>query len=352
MNSYIYWWMKIYFASYLLLFSLDAHSRNIDSTYQEGRPKGGINELALLYYGIEFTKEQREKIEGVEVEYIFEVDETGKARLVELNGISDAAVVDSLMSKNKEMVEFYPSIKNGIAISSIYFMKMTFPSYQHRKSAKGLWMADTYREAKLEDFEVLEKANRRLDIVIGGAVNQFIGSPSEYLKIGGGMKTDITYTNKHLFYCGLLMDIYFNGRKKDYPIASTREQHPSVSSIAMGLVLGKWYDKFGVQLQLGFAAQNVTEKLDDSDKDWVQFRGFSPGLVVHYPIKFGRDKPYYYYGTPTIYSNYVNFHFGVRQWFLSEKEASGLMLELGLGYRLVVHGVKEYKFRKEYLERF
>lgn len=345
-------YLKIHFTNCLLLCSLVFYGQTANTIHQEVGPKGGLNKLALLYYGIEFTKEHRKEIEGVEIEFVFEVDETGKAQLAELNGVANSIIEDSLMSKNKEMIEFLPSIKDGIAQSAFYFMKLTLPSYQETEIVRGWWMADAYREAKLEDFAVLKKSNRRFDILFGGAVNQFIGSPSNYLKIGGGIKMDLTYANQNQYYYGLLMAAYFNGRKKDYSISSTREQFSSVPSIVMGAIIGKWYDKFGLQAELSFAAQNITEKLNDSDKDWVQFRGFSPALVLNYPMRFGKDKPYYYYGSPALYSNYMNLHLGVRHWFLSEKEASGLMLEFGLAYRLVVHGINEYQFRKEYQERF
>ena len=352
MKSLIIKSLKIHFASYLLLYSLAAYAQTTEIMNQEVGPKEGLNELALLYYGIEFTKEQREMIKGVEIEFVFEVNERGEALLVELNGVANAVIEDSLMSKNNEMVAFQPSIRNGIAQPAFYFMRLTLPSYRKTEMTIDWRVVDAYRKAKLEDFEVLKKSNKRFDILFGGAVNQFMGRPAEYLKIGGGIKMDLIYTNEKQHYYGLLMGIYFNGRKKDYPISSTREQFSSTPSIVVGGIIGKWYDKFGLQAELSFAAQNVTEKLNDSDKDWTQFRGFSPALVANYPLRFGKDKPYYYYSSPALYSNYVNFHFGLRQWFLSEKEASGPMLEFGFSYRLVIHGVNEYKFRKEYLERF
>jgi len=44
----------------IILFSLNiAQAQIIDTLNQEASPKGGINQLAIKYYGIEFTKEQR-----------------------------------------------------------------------------------------------------------------------------------------------------------------------------------------------------------------------------------------------------------------------------------------------------
>ena len=82
--------------------------------------------------------------------------------------------------------------------------------------------------------------------------------------------------------------------------------------------------------------QNITENRGYNtgavDPDWVQLKGWSAGIIVNYPIKFGKDKVLYAYGSPTILNHNVNLHFGLRSILLSIDQAKGGMVELGLSY--------------------
>jgi len=59
----------------------------------------------------------------------------------------------------------------------------------------------------------------------------------------------------------------------------------------------------------------------------------------------------YYYGSPVLLENNLNLHFGLRYIKLSINEATGLMAEFGVSYRMVIKGVNEYKLKDEFLNK-
>lgn len=335
----------ILFVVMILISFISIHAQ--DTLNQPASPKGGVNQLAIHYYGIEFTKLQREQLKDKEIEFIFTIDVSGKSMLAEVNGITDPDIIDSLIRRTEYVEHFNPQIRNGIAEEAIYFMQLRFPSYRMTAFQYGM----VFSEAKLEDFEFIEKSGVRFDMLFGGLANQFIGTPSEYLSTGGGMKVDISVTDKRQLIYGFNMSFYGNRLKKDYPINSLRVQNSGPPTLLVGLIFGKWFDKFSLQGELNFAIQNVTPRIDENDRDWVQLRGWSPGLIINYPIKLGRESPLYYYGSPALISHRLNVHFGLRYVCLSLREASGIMTELGLSYRMGMEGIKSYKLKDEFLNR-
>lgn len=335
--------------SLIFILSLDAQVQ--DSLNQDVSPKNGINQLAIKFYGIDFTREQRKEIENVEIEFIFSIDEYGKPTLSEINGVTNQEIIDSLKAKTTEIENFNPQIRNGKPQPSIYFMKLTFPTYKFSQRTYGLLQGSAYNEAKLEDFEYLNESGQRFDMTIGGLANQFFGKPSEHLGLGGGMKIDLGYAGKNNIIYGLNMSFYGNKLKKEYPINSTREQFSGPPTLLVGLIIGKWYDKFNIQCEINYGVQNITEKVAENDPDWIQLNGWSPGFVINYPIKLGKYNPIYYYGAPTLLGNNLNLHIGIRYIKLSIREATGLMAELGVSYRMVIKGVNEYKLKDEFLKR-
>lgn len=335
----------------LLICLLRSNAQVVDSLNQNVSPKNGLNQLAIKYYGIDFTKEQRKEIENVEIEFIYSIDEYGNPVLAEINGVKNQEIIDSLIQKTKDVENFKPQIRNGKPEPSIYFMKLTFPTYKFNQNTYGILQGSAYNEAKLEDFEYLIKSGQRFDMTIGGLANQFIGKPSQHLGLGGGMKIDLGYAGKNNLMYGLNMSFYGNKLKKEYPINSTREQFKAPPTLLVGLIFGKWYDKFNIQGEINIGIQNITEKIGENDPDWVQLNGWSPGLIVNYPIKFGKTNQMYYYGAPSLLENNLNIHLGIRYIKLSLKEATGLMAELGFSYRMSLKGIKEYKLKDEFLNK-
>jgi hypothetical protein len=208
---------------FTLIAILSLEAQVSDTLNQNASPKNGINQLTIKYYGIDFTKEQRKEIENIEIEFIFSIDETGNPTLSKINGVTNQDIIDSLKQKTDKIENFNPQIRNGIPEPSIYFMKLTFPSYKYNQLTYGLLQGSAYNEAKLEDFEYLKESEQRFDMIIGGLANQFFGRPSEHLGFGGGMKIDLGYAGKNNLIYGLNMSFYGNNLKQEYPINSTRE---------------------------------------------------------------------------------------------------------------------------------
>ena len=330
----------------LLFINWTIQAQITDTLNEQASPKGGVNKLAVKFFGIDFSKEQRLILEDKEIEFIFEITEEGEPTLSEINGVSDPSIIDSLENKATTIDNFNPGIRNGVAVPSIYFMRLSFPKYEMVPGDFRPQQGSVYKKLRLEDFEYIKTSNSRFDMLIGGMANQFIGSPANHLGFGGGMKVDIGFTTKSNYIFGLNMSFYGNPLKQEYPLNTNREQLKAPPTLLVGAIAGRWFGKFSIQAELNFAVQNVTERIGDNDPEWEQLRGWSPGLVVNYPIRIGKRQPLYYYGTPTVLENNLNLHFGLRHLSLSIPEASGFMAELGISYRMTLKEIEEYKLKE------
>lgn len=67
----------------------------------------------------------------------------------------------------------------------------------------------------------------------------------------------------------------------------------------------------------------------------------------NYPLKLGKPKAIYFYGAPTILENDLNIHMGIKYIKFSLKEATGLMGEIGLSYRISLKAIKHYKLKDD-----
>lgn len=330
----------------LLLISFNLQAQPL---HQDVSPKGGLNTLAVKYYGIDFTKAQRELLKEKEIEFIFQIDENGNPTLSEINGINDPDIIDSLKNKTNEIGIFNPQITNGVAQPSIYFMQLVFPTYKMTPRKLGVIQGAAYKEAKLEDFEYIKEANRTFEMLIGGMGSQFMGNN---LGFGGGMKTEFLFSTKTNYLFGLNTSFYGNKLKTDYSINTTRKQNSSPTTMLVGFIFGKWFNKINIQSEFNLAIQNITPRENINDPDWVQFKGWSPGVIVNYPMRIGKKIPMYYYGSPSILENNINFHLGLRYLFLSIPEANGAMIEVGLSYRMTMKRIKEFKLKDEFLQQY
>ena len=309
--------------------------------------------MALPFYKIKFSKEQRALLKQKEIELVFSIDEQGVAKLEDIQGIADQAIQDSLQQAAAKVPKFHPRTVDGAKESSLYFLKFQLPDYgtENILSRPQGYFSGNYTEPALEDFEYIHKSGERLDILFGAVGNTFVGKPADYLSPGGGMKMDLMYTGKRGYGGGMIMSFYGNKLKQNYPINSSRDQNSAPPTLLIGAGINKVLQvkeksELMVQLELSYAVQNITPKLETQDEDWVQLNGFSPGLVLNYLRKIGKDKPVYYYGRPSIFNHYVNFHGAIRPVFFDLKEATGLMAELGVSYRLGIQAVDEYRLKQ------
>lgn len=336
--------MKTLLTCYLLFAAfIFAQAQETEMRNQEVSPKNGITDLALVYYSIDFSKEQRKMLNDRELELIFKIDQEGTPELYKINGIQDKSIQDSLKFKSQQIGKFTPRINNGIPEPSIFFLELTYPSRKRISVSSIPYQKAIFSQVRLEDFEYIEKENFGSDIVLGLLANQYIGTPAEYSRLGAGMKINMTFTDHKKYIYGLNLSTYFNKKQKDYPLYTDREQLQSRSTALLGIIFGKWFDKFNIQAEINYAVQNITERYNSHDKGWTQLKGWSPGAVLNYPVMLGRERPLYYYGLPSVFSQNLNVSFGVHYVQFSQKEASGFMAELGLAYRMTFRGIKEYR---------
>lgn len=333
-----------------LSFFVSLKGQSVDTLNQSTQPFGGVQELASEYLTIKFSKEQHDRVDGVELEFIYDVDENGNPILQMINGISDSDLIDSFKLKTTKLKKFQPRVEEGLAIPSVYFMKFTFPKSELNSNQSRLIEASTYNEEEFSDFEYIEESGHRFDILFGGSLISFWGEPSTYHRAGGGIFLNMDYTRKNKLIYGFNLGVYGSQLKKEFPVNSARQQINPLTGL-MGVHVGTWINKFCIQGQVNFAFQNLTQKVGNEDPDWVQLNGWSPGIVMHYPIEIGAKKTQYNYGRPSILVHHLNLHCGLRYLSLSLNEASGIMLEFGVSYRMASRGILYYKFKDEFLSQ-
>jgi len=323
-----------------------ALSQQTDNLTDGPEPEGGLSKLALIYYKINFTSAQRKMLEDVPLEFMYSVDANGNATLEDIKGIDDAAILDSLVAKSVRLPKFQPRVKDGIAESSIYFMKLTFPKYRLVNS----YTAYPANRVTMDDFETIERSHWRQDIFFAGAANAFAGNAAEYLRPGGGFRMEFMYMNEKTVGGGLVISLFGNGSKKDYPIATSRAQNNAPPTMFVGgavnrILISKERHELNAQLEFSYALQNVVSR-DKTNNDYLQLKGFSPGITINYLMAFGKDRVQYTFGPrPMLIRNAVNFHAAVRPVFFNLHQASGVMFELGIGYRLSMYSILSYDLK-------
>lgn len=313
-------------------------------------PIGGINKLILEYYRIDFSKEQRNALQDKEIEFIYSIDQNGVATLEEIKGLADKAILDSLQQVTGRLPRFKPGTVDGQNTSSLYLVKFEFPRYRTVPNNPAYQEATRYQEADYEDFEYIHKSGSRIDAVLGGAANVFLGNPGKYLGPGGGMRVEVMMTGKKGVGAGMVMSFYGNKLKQRYPITSGRDQNTAPPTMLLGLgvnkiLVQKERKEFNLQVEFNYAIQNIVPPIGDSGEGMVQLKGFSPGLVGNYLIQIGKNKTSYYYGSPTILNHYINLHAAIRPVFFNLKQATGFMTDIGLSWRLGTHLVDAYTLK-------
>lgn len=322
----------------------------VEKETREVEPVGGSSKLALRYFRINFNALQRERLAGREVELIFSVDTTGVALLEHVNGVSEQPILDSL--NNVALPIFYPRTVEGRREESIYFLKLTFPAYDAVNPVLYSSPLHFRRAYDMDEFEYIRKSGRRMDMLIGGMLNGFGGNAARYSGTGGGMKLDMIFTGENNLGLGMVMAFYGNPRTRDYPVVTTRPQNPSRVTLLLGGAINKHVrvkdrKELSLQLELAYALQNIVTRNNTQDVEYLQANGFSPGVSVNFALPLGRERLSYYYAMPCLYSHYVNFHVAIRPVFYDLKQASGMIWEAGISYRLGWNFVDEYLLKDD-----
>ena len=315
-------------------------------SFRLAKPVIGENALAVKVLGIEFTQGQRDSLDGKSIELIYIVDIMGVGQLTEINGVKDKAIQDSIFKANVPFVLFESEIFNGEPRESIYFLKIFFPKYYKRSNHPLMIDRFSFNMLKMEHFDSLILSKNSSGMAFGGMGNQFIGNVSDYLGFGGGMKIDYYYRTKNLI-AGLNINVYGTKRKKDFPIISAKPQGNYPSMIIIGPTLGYHQNRWSAALEVDFCRMNLVYNTDTKTKDGYNTDGWSPGLIVAWRLPVFRSKPLYYYNSPYVFTQNIQFSFAIRQFFVDLPEASGTMVELGVCYDLNFRSIKSFKLKNQ-----
>jgi len=315
----------------------------------ETRPRDGVNQLALAYYKIQFESDQRVMLSGTPLELIYSIGVDGTPTLALVNGIDDQAIIDSLIITTNKLPNFQPAISLGLPQEAIYFLRLQFPSYD---SDQFYNQNDVFKfvNSSIDNFENIDYTGERIDILFGLATNIYSGKISEHLSMGGGMKIDMLYQGRKGYGIGFGMSIFGNKLIEEYDVPATTKQSSGPAMMFLTLFGTKTLSDVNgkvllIQLEASYSIQNVISK-EDSQEDFTQFKGFSPGLQIHYFVPLGKQKPAASYVRPTINQSQLNFHLGIRPVMLDHYQAKGWMYELGVALRWTSRVVKRYRLKQ------
>jgi hypothetical protein len=332
------------FCVVVLLSLCTAHAfAQVDSLNMKASPRGGMAALALVYFKIDFAAPQRDYLRQHEAELVFFVDEQGRAKLEKVNDIEDPVIIDSMMNVNHRLPEFSPELRNGQPQSTLYFMRIQWPQYEMNPLAGQLG------KYPISAFEKLE-TNSRMDVVIGGQINGFIGNAAEYLKLGGGMRILLTYPTRTSLGVGMALNIYGNSLRKNYPVPITGPPNDAPPTMLIGFAISKpasrgHNSRFSFTFEANYAVHNIVSVDQTLRNEPVQAQGFSPSFTVDYLIPIGKGYVMLGMFGGHLTRNFISIHASVRPIFYDIKEASGVMLDLGVSWRIAGFRVTEYKLR-------
>jgi hypothetical protein len=310
------------------------------------RPSVSLGRLALIYLSVDFTPEQRLKLNDKYLEFIFLVDSIGKATLEDVNGIDDPTIIDSL--KSKPIPFFNPRQVDGIHKEGIFFMNMMYPFYEYYESTYN--GRRRFGSFQMEEMEYIEKSGTGFQYMMGAVGNTFSGSAAQYLHTGGGMKLDFLWKTRKKFSYGFSMTIYGNHVREYYPLNTSRklESTPATMIVAASFAREAWSkgrNSITTQLDLGYVMQNVSTRENPDDDEYIQLAGFSPGLTVNYLMPLGKER-FQNLHFPMVIGHFINFHAGIRPLLMSFKPARGIMFEIGVSYLLKSENVKNYQVKE------
>jgi hypothetical protein len=304
-------------------------------------PQDGMERLALTFLKIDFTQDQRNILNNRPLEFIFFVDSAGYATLEDVNGIDDAVIMDSLM--RRPIPRFIPKIVDGKATDGLFFMELEFPSYN-----LSYFPTMTQRPRTNIDDVDFERSGESFHILIGGVVNTFSGRPAQYLSTGGGFKLDLLWQTRSKVGYGVTMAAYSNKALEYYPINTTRKLDSAPSTFIIGAILSKEFTitakrSLFAQVELAYAGQTVSSRENANDEEYIQLDGFSPGIVVNYSFRIGKEKFQHTSYYPSVYSPNLNIHGGIRPLLLDLKASRGVMFEIGISYRIKADLLSSYQ---------
>jgi len=333
----------------LTIFSFGV-SAQIDTSYTQATPIGGLNRLALVYYDIEFTPEQRKLLENVDVELIFSITDQGIGTLETINGITNRTLIDSLFAQTPNLPKFSPEMRGGIPKQSLYWVRFQFPTYQTH--FQELQTPTGFYQQKIEknQFKVLDESGVAFDFVIQGIFANHFGNADKYLKPGGGVQMGFEFLTPNKVYYGFGLNMLGNKAALKMTVKDTMPYLKSPFTVTTGLYVGKRFEKLSVQLEIYYANITITDNDIEKDIDGTSYSGFGPGIFANYPVQFNKRKervtmhPW----SPFINRYSLNLRGGIRGFFMENSQANGILLELGVGIRFGSYFIKRYRLKDSY----
>nr|MBS0037820.1 hypothetical protein [Saprospiraceae bacterium] len=323
--------------------------------YRDAEPTGGIDQLAKSFFSIKFQSEEQRELMGKHLELVFHIDQMGVPSLEAVFGIENKVIVDSFLQKTEEIPLFAAARAGGDYTESMYALGLTYPSFQTVFQHLQKSNIHAFRKAKMEDFEKFELKDSRFDFVFGGVVNTPAGSISNHLRSGGGLNLDFIFTGRNGWGGGLVVTGHYNRLFNNFSIPSTRPNLKYPTTNMIGLSANKWMplgeNPHGLllQLELNYTYFLLTENEGKNDPESITFKGFSPGLSVHFPLRIGQPTASTYYNSPVLITHHINIHAAARPLFLDFRQTRGMLFELGISYRIGITRVKSYEFTDSYL---
>jgi hypothetical protein len=212
-------------------------------------------------------------------------------------------------------------------------------------------------EYEMSDFDSIKKSGQKLDFLLGGMVNGFAGNINDYLNAGNGLRMDLLYQGKKGFGIGLNLSGYGNKIDKPFPIKGNRTPLQKPNTLMAGLNLAKTVythkrSEILLQFEFNFIQQNFLQSYENDNVDF-SISGFSPAFVVNYTVQLGKDRFSNGWGgigmdggmVPSVFSHHINFHLAMRPLFMEKLEARGMMLEVGMAYKLRNNFIRAYKLK-------
>lgn len=345
--------MKKILPAFVLLLPLTAVFGQVDSLNMSASPKGGLAALALVYYKIDFAPEEVAYLRLHEAELIFTVNENGKATLEKVNEIEMRSIIDSMMRVNDQLPPFYPEVVDGKPRNTLYFMRLRWPHYEDVRQIfpSPYNIRHDYFGRRLDEFEFIEYRGPRFDMLIGGVGNTVGGSVTEYNYSGGGVKFDMMFYGQRNWGGGMVMTFHGNRMRKEYPITTVLPQNRSRVTGFIGIAVAKLFDdtpagQFSIQFEPCFSMQNIVTVDPQVRNKPVQAIGFSPGLVLNYAKTLGRGRMAAYYYQATAIRHFMNFHLALRPMMLDVPQASGILYEAGVSWRLAMRQAVDMKLKE------
>lgn len=321
-----------------------------DSLNMKTQPKGGMGALQIVYYRIDFTREETDYLRTHEAELIFSVSDKGVAKLEKVNDIEMQSVVDSMMRVNDRLPEFYPERVNGRAETGVYFLKLAWPNYQRQISSVNvpfpyLTYYNTYSR-KLNEFSEIKYRGPRYDMFVGVITPRFDGNISQSIERGWGTRFDFIFYNSKGWGGGFGSTFVLGKQAIMDPSRPIRTQSGTHIVTFFSGIFGKLLPEtkagqLAIQVEPAFGMTDIV----GTDQTRFLGMGFSPGATLAYMLPLGPGRMSRQYFLPTAYRQYLNFHVTARQLVFNATGSRGTVYEFGLSWRLASRPVMESKLK-------